>query len=142
VGQTLDLVQEAWLRLEQKGGVRDRAQLFLTIRRLYIDQYRHARVIRFESLENVTELAGSGCSIAGVLAAADLEKPLARLREEEREVLFLSVVEGYTAQEVADLTQRPRNTVLSLIHRARAKLRRELDRGAVPATVQLGANHE
>jgi len=45
------------------------------------------------------------------------------LRETEREVLFLSVVEGYTADEIAKLTGSTRGTVLSLIHRSRLKLR-------------------
>ena len=127
---------------QQRGGVRDRAQLILTIRRLYIDQYRRARVISFESLEKVTEIANPECLLSGVLAAADLEKPLARLREEEREALFLNVVEGYTAQEIADLTQRPRNSVLSLIHRARTKLRRDLGPSGAPAAAELGVSHE
>lgn len=45
-----------------------------------------------------------------------LEQALAQLRSIEREALFLAVVEGYTAQEIADLTQQGRGTVLSLIH--------------------------
>ena len=41
----------------------------------------------------------------------------------ERELLYLAYVEGYTTQELADMTGRPRNTVLSQLHRARHKLR-------------------
>ena len=47
---------------------------------------------------------------------------LAKLRDIEREALFLHIVEGYSANEIATLTGRPRGTVLSLIHRSRKKL--------------------
>jgi len=40
--------------------------------------------------------------------------------------LFLSVIEGYTAEEIAALTDSTRGTVLSLIHRSRQKLQRWL----------------
>ena len=40
--------------------------------------------------------------------------------------IVLSVVEGYTAREIAELLGVPRGTVLSLMHRARGKLRRWL----------------
>jgi RNA polymerase sigma-70 factor (ECF subfamily) len=36
--------------------------------------------------------------------------------------LYLAVVEGYTAEEIAELTSRPRGTILSLLHRTKAKL--------------------
>lgn len=49
---------------------------------------------------------------------------LNNLRSQEREALFLTAVEGYTAQEIADLTHQPRGTVLSLVHRAKQKIRR------------------
>ena len=41
------------------------------------------------------------------------------LREDE----VLAIVEGYTAHEIADMTQRPRGTILSLLHRTKEKLR-------------------
>ena len=57
------------------------------------------------------------------LDEAILEEALGSLRPPEREALYLATVEDYTAQEIADLTGRPRGTVLSMIHRARKKLR-------------------
>ena len=55
-----------------------------------------------------------------------LERALGRLRAEERELLYWAWVEGRTAQEISELTERPRGTVLSALHRAKQKLRREL----------------
>ncbi len=118
-----DLVQEAWLRLYRKRGeVRDKRLLFKTIRNLFVDQYRRERLAVFEPLDGVTEVADGALLLDERVRAADLEGPLAGLRAEEREALFLHVVEGYTAREIASLTGRPRGTVLSLVHRAKRKL--------------------
>ena len=52
---------------------------------------------------------------------------LGRLRPEERAVIYLADVEGYTARETADLLEVPRGTVLSMIHRAHKRLRESLE---------------
>ena len=56
-----------------------------------------------------------------------LEKALGTLRPEDRETMFLFAVEGFTAQEISDMTGRPRGTILSVLHRVRHKLRAELE---------------
>ena len=69
-------------------------------------------------------LAVGGVDHAARLAAQDeMDAALERLRPEEREALYLAAVEGYTASEIAKLTDRPRGSVLSLLHRAKARLR-------------------
>lgn len=57
-------------------------------------------------------------------ANGDLDVLLAGLKTAERETLFLNCVEGYTADEIARHTGQPRGTVLSLLSRAKRKLRR------------------
>ena len=47
-------------------------------------------------------------------------------RPEERELLFLAEVEGYSAREIGEITERPRGSVLSALHRAKGKLRKRL----------------
>ncbi len=126
-GEADDLVQEAWLRLHRaRGRVRDQALLFRAIRNLFIDHYRRERLVVFEPLDSVAETADGAPLLDDRVTLDDLKAPLESLRSEEREALFLNVVEGYTAQEIADLTERPRGTVLSLIHRAKRKLREAL----------------
>lgn len=49
---------------------------------------------------------------------------LSHLRPEDRELLYLSAVEGHTAAELAEATGRPRGTILSQLFRAKKKLRR------------------
>ena len=58
-----------------------------------------------------------------------MEKALAELTPGEREMLYLFIVEGYTAREISEMTDRPRNTVLSIVHRAQKKLRARLKHG-------------
>jgi RNA polymerase sigma-70 factor (ECF subfamily) len=128
-----DLAQEAWCRLAERerwARVQEKGLLFTTVRNLFIDRYRKARLAVFSSLDSVPEVPDP--ARPGDLAAIrmDLEGALARLRPEEREAVFLQVVEGYTAAEIATLTGRARGTVLSLIHRAKGKLRRTLSADA------------
>jgi RNA polymerase sigma-70 factor (ECF subfamily) len=128
-----DLVQEAWFRLHRHAGkVSGKPLLFTTIRNIFVDQYRRDRLVVFEPLDESPCVPAEIVDVsAAAIAAHDLEGPLAALRAEEREALLLNVVEGYSAGEIAQLTGRSRGTVLSLVHRARLKLRRALSQDAV-----------
>lgn len=122
-----DLLQDACLSILGAGAKWERSYLFATIRNRFIDRYRRNRKILFLSLEaedGVSEdVKDENWDSADVLLNGQLDRALASLRAEERETLFLAVVEGYTAEEIAELTSRPRGTILSLLHRTKAKLR-------------------
>ena len=79
--------------------------------------------MQFDSLDqpDLPELPAAASEEPGV--KGDLEALLAVLRPVERETLFLHYCQGHTAEEIAQLTGQPRGTVLSLLHRAIAKLR-------------------
>ena len=103
--------------------------LFAAIRSRFIDHYRREMLAIVEPIGAEEELARAG-AFADLrdeeIVQADLDslaRALGKLRAEEREALFLAAVEGYTAQEIAELTGRPRGTILSVIHRARRKIR-------------------
>lgn len=120
-----DLVHEAWLRLNaQWVPIMTKARLFRTIRNLFIDQYRRDQMMVLEpmDMQGETHLA-QDISLEREIHARELSDCLAQLRAPEREALFLSSVEGYTVTEIARMTGRPRGTVLSLIHRAKEKMR-------------------
>jgi len=131
-----DLVQQAWMRcFNRYGEIRNRSMLYTTIRNLFWDQCRRSRIVRFEALDEADGVAEGGAS--GALPACDdLDILLAGLRVEEREALFLNAVEGFTASEISDHTGQPRNTILSLIHRAKAKLKKSLARAEEKALRQ------
>ena len=117
-----DLVQQAWLKLKKNGyGPIIRGPLFNTIRNLFIDSLRRKRIIEFETLPEETLWAEEHASEPGV--SGDLDYLLGQLKAGDRELLYLHCVEGYTAQEISNLIERPRGTILSSINRAKTKLR-------------------
>ena len=117
-----DLVQEAWLHLCRRyGRAASRAVLFATVRNLFIDRCRRARIVAFDPLEPETGTTAEVSPPPGL--QADLEQLLGQLRPGEREAVYLHYVDGHTAQEIGVLTRQPRGTVLSLLHRAVKKLR-------------------
>ena len=59
-------------------------------------------------------------------ATPTLDRALAALRPEEREVLFLHAVTGLTAREIATISDQLRSTVLSLLQRGRRKVRERM----------------
>ncbi len=127
-----DLVQEACLKLLNRGMAIELPVLFTTIRNRFIDLYRHAKRFPKDSLAdtNVVELKLSSAVAKHDDLIADkdmLARALGRLSIEEREALYFWAVEGYTAKEIAKIGSMSRNTVLSRIHRARSKLRQMLD---------------
>lgn len=129
--QAEDLVQDAVTTMLGKGVAWDRPYLFATIRNRFIDSYRRKQRIQFISLEGISGFeadpaSGDSPDAFDHLEAGHLHEALGSLREDERETLFLAVVEGYTAEEIAQLSGRPRGTVLSMLFRAKGKLREKL----------------
>jgi len=118
-----DLVQYACLRIfRAKGRLTGKRYLFVTIRNAYIDRCRK----RDESstcLPNEGTVPSEEADHESIINdRLDIETMLQFLRSEEREVLYLTYVEGYTAAEVAEITNQKRGTILSQISRAKAKL--------------------
>lgn len=130
-----DLVQETWLNLCRRyGRVDTRAVLFTALRNLFIDQCRRKKLVYFEStdLPGIPDLAdepGNEPCLKGELSVL-----LGLLRPAEREAIFLHYYQGYTADEIAGITGQGRGTVLSLLHRSIAKLRKatEAEGGSFP----------
>jgi RNA polymerase sigma-70 factor (ECF subfamily) len=116
-----DLLQDAWSGVLASGGTWSRAYLFRAIKNKWIDGHRRGLVVDFQPLKQEVPVGANTHDLA-----RDLDAALATLRPEEREVLYLNVVEGWTARELSERLDRPRNTVLSLIHRARIKLKDRL----------------
>ena len=127
-----DLLQDAWVSVLKAGGPRVVPYLITAVRTRYVDQYRRAVIVPTESLDFKPHLADEidsrfwcePCHAAAMRPA--LERAMELLRPEERAVMLLSAVEGYTAREIGELLGAPRGTVLSLMHRTRAKMRRWL----------------
>ncbi len=116
-----DLLQTACLKISKKGGPWEIRYLVTTIRNAHIDNLRRSRKLDFYPI-NDEDMVGD---VDMMLSSFDpqLESALAELQEDVRELLYLSVVEDYSASELAELTQRPRGTILSILHRTKRSLR-------------------
>lgn len=99
--------------------------LFTSIRNGYIDQYRQRQ--RHTTVELTEEYGEASDYDIRVLETVMVNERQAEylmdfLDDQEREILFLWGVEGYSTQEVADLIDMPKGTVLSRIHRLRQRM--------------------
>lgn len=116
-----DLLQTACLKISRKGGPWNIRYLITTLRNAHIDNIRRAGKLDFYPIDE-EDLVGD---VDLMLSSFDpeLESALAQLQDDVRELLYLSVVEDYTVTELAELTQRPRGTILSILHRTKKNLR-------------------
>ena len=130
--QAEDLVQEACMRMVKKQQPWEPGYFFTIIRNRFIELYRHRKKfpsISFEEV-NAKEIPDEKLLRDAEELTANtesLEKALTNLTAAEREVLFLFVIEGYTAKEISEMIDRPRNSVLSIVYRSRMKLRKMLE---------------
>lgn len=144
-GEAQGLVHDAWINAsKKKGRLPDKAYLFRCVRNLYIDQYRRSQIVPVESVhdDKADYEQFVGVSDVAELPDIELQQALHQLRDVERETLFLSVVEGYTTSEIAKLTGMPRGSVLSLIHRARIKLRKIMDNETNVTPIKAGNSRD
>lgn len=118
-----DLVQEACLKVMQQNKPLEISYFIRVIRNTFIDDYRRSKKVMYSSIENSYNEPDDK---PFPTAEPNLEKALDGLPVHEREILFLAVVEGFTAREIGNLTNRPRNTILSIISRTKQKLKKIL----------------
>lgn len=124
--QAEDVLQDAWLAVLKANGPQNKAYLFSAIRSRFLNANKREQLVPFVSIEQASEIEGAETDLDDYCDHVLLNFALAQLRTIEREALFLMVVEGFSAQEVADFTNQPRGTVLSLVHRAKTKLKNML----------------
>ncbi|MBL4707699.1 MAG: RNA polymerase sigma factor [Flavobacteriales bacterium] len=117
-----DFVQNAYLKILEKQKPLVISYFILTIRNLFIDNKRKEK-LRFAW---ATKSFQEDSYEATFTVEPYLEKILSELPEKNREIIFLSIVEEYTAQEIADLMKTPRGTILSILHRTKLKLKEQL----------------
>ncbi|MGH1366812.1 MAG: RNA polymerase sigma factor [Calditrichia bacterium] len=124
-----ELVQEACYSISRLGGPWNIPYLFKSIRNRYIDAGRRSNLLHFEALDHQVLEDSSELSQMDEQNFDDrMSDALHELADGERELLFLKVVEGYTANELSEITGSPRGTILSKLHRTKNKLRYILGR--------------
>lgn len=118
-----DLVQDALLRACAKWTLWRpesdlRAWLFTIMHNLFINQLRSAPPESI-SLDDMVDPVHVDDAAAGI----DLDRALARLPDDQREVLLMVTVEDFSYADVARVTGVPIGTVMSRLSRARRRLR-------------------
>ena len=121
-----DLVQEACERALTKAsqlrdGDRVESWVYRIIQTLWIDHCRSRRGRVHQPLESAAEIVGDyGCRIVEIRSALKLvRREVALLPEEQRLVLLLVGVDGFSYQEAADTLGIPIGTVMSRFARGR-----------------------
>jgi RNA polymerase sigma-70 factor (ECF subfamily) len=134
-----DIASVAWTEvltaLPRFNGTDDefRRWLFVTARRRVIDHHRRGwrRLVVLREPEH-TDLSGRGSDDPAFEESAASEAVtaiLASLPRDQAEIVLLRVIGGFSAAEVALITDRPAATVRVLQHRALRRLARELGEG-------------
>ncbi|SNS49626.1 RNA polymerase sigma-70 factor, ECF subfamily [Noviherbaspirillum humi] len=129
VQETLERAIEKW-RFWQRGREL-RPWLFSIMHNLHVDQLRHERRVEYGNEEDFAGLCDPPHQTDG-LELRDLDRALALLPVEQREILLLVGLEELSYKEVAGTLGLPLGTVMSRLSRARAHLRAILAGEAVP----------
>ncbi len=129
-----DTLERAWNKFHLwRPGSDLRAWLFTVMHNVHVNQVRAAR--DHASLDDEgAEMAVAPVQGAG-LEIRDLERSLALLPPEQREVLLLVALEDLSYAEVASALGIPIGTVMSRLSRAREKLRGMMH--GIPAAAKL-----
>ena len=140
-----DLVQETFAKAFASfgtftEGTNLKAWLYRIMTNSYINVYRRKQREPYlgavDELED-WQLGGAESTTAMSSRSAEAEaidrtpsgvvtEALNALSEDFRIVVYLADVEGFSYQEIADIVERPIGTVMSRLHRGRAKLRQTL----------------
>jgi RNA polymerase sigma factor (sigma-70 family) len=132
-----DLLQSTVERALARGAPHDEPEallkwMFTVCRNLWIDELRARKVRGFDDPDradvDVQSRDGEG-DILGTLAIDELDIAMSRLAAEQRAVLELVAVEGFSYREAAEVLEIPVGTVMSRLARARAALARALAPG-------------
>jgi len=119
---------EKYLKSNQQQIDNIQAYMKRCIRNTFFDLQRHKkiRLIKSEQLSNDYEEIQQELNLLenNLINQKEVSLLLKELNPEESELLYLWAVEGYTAQEIADMQGSTRNTCLSRIHRIKIKLRK------------------
>lgn len=127
---TSDVFQRFLQALQKNQGPEDqlKAWLYRVAHNNVIDYYRRRQYRQHLPLdENVVERGDSPATLAERnISAEKVREALIQLTPEQREVITLKFLEGFSNVEVADLLNKPIGAIKSLQHRALAALQRQL----------------
>ncbi|MDQ8020984.1 MAG: sigma-70 family RNA polymerase sigma factor [Moraxellaceae bacterium] len=119
VQDTLERALNKWM-LWRPGNLR--AWLLTIMHHVFISQARSHKTVEYYPEEMLPEVSARGAQDEG-LALRDLDRALARLSLDQRQVLLLVTLEELSYEETARVLNIPVGTVMSRLYRARERLR-------------------
>jgi RNA polymerase sigma-70 factor (ECF subfamily) len=135
------MLLRAWRSFDSFDGRHPRAWLLTIMRNAEVNRHRRRRPQLLDDPD--WHMARPGAAEPAIASAEDVvvdpmfdeivESALTALAERFREVIVLVDVEGFTYAEAAKILSIPEGTVMSRLHRARARIRAGLaDAGLAP----------
>ncbi len=132
-----DAVQEIFIDIWKNASRYDEDQasettfVAMIARRRLIDRLRkHKRQPDIDSIEDIlTEPENNDQSVQVCIEAKEAAQAMKVLRPEQRQVLHLSIVQGYSHQEIADALDMPLGTVKTHARRGLIQVRQSLGSG-------------
>lgn len=131
-----DLVQDtllrAWRSIDTFDGAHPRAWLLTIMRNAEINRHRRQRPELLDDPDHTTDRETSGSDesaedvVVGRTFDTVVDAALAALPTKFRQAVLLVDVDGLTYAEAADALGIPEGTVMSRLHRARARIRQRL----------------
>ncbi len=138
-----DLVQDTMLRafraIERFDGRYPRAWLLTILRNAQLNRVRRKRpeLLRDPdtTMERVADTSGSATDVEGAVVDATfdarVEESYRRLPDKFRSVVELVDLGSLTYQEAADVLDVPVGTVMSRLHRARNRIKKDLEKAGI-----------
>jgi RNA polymerase sigma-70 factor (ECF subfamily) len=126
----MDLTQDTFIKAflninKVKGGKHFRAWLCRIARNVTYDYFRKEKQRKAVSLEEVQDYIGTD-TMGQKHRSMIIQDALDRLSEKDRMLLTLAYYEGFTHEEISEVMDIPTRNIKVQIHRARLRLRREL----------------
>ncbi|XOV80313.1 MAG: RNA polymerase sigma factor [Aestuariibacter sp.] len=122
-----DLVHNLVVKILQKGMSRDvnaSAWLFRVCKNIWLDEIR-AREVRRKAIQE-KKIPGMDDieepQQEPLFSVQDIQLAMSKLVDEQRVVVGLIIVEGFSYEEAADILEVPKGTIMSRLSRARTKL--------------------
>jgi len=126
--EAFDLLQASIEKLLRKGIDNldnPKMYLFRIIRNEFIDRCRRRKkmtLVEYHDESNVVQLDSNQLENL-IINKDEINRIMENVDPSERELLYLSVVEGYSISEISKLSGTPRGTLLSKLHRLKLKIR-------------------
>jgi len=138
-----DLLQETYYKAfknyhQFENGTNSKAWMFMILKNTFINNYRKLKrepaKLDYDEIEDIYENIKSDqtkdnnldLDFYNNLLDDELSAALSKIPSKMREVFLLCDLEGYTYEEIAEITDIPIGTVRSRLHRARKLLQDEL----------------